>query len=215
MKRLRKQIQPKKVRYFHCGEYGTATEENNWIARPHYHAILFGHDWADKQFHSERNGTKLFVSDVLTKLWGKGFASTGTVTLESAGYVARYTLKKITGKKAADHYLRCDPDTGEAYWIQPEYNTMSLKPGIGYEWFKKYKDDVFPDDFVIIKGKKVGTPKYYMAQLEKIDANQYALIKEQRLQSMQKAAHEQTPERLIAREKCTIARTQTLKRTLQ
>ena len=31
-----------KIRYYMCGEYGKATEENGYIARPHYHAILFG-----------------------------------------------------------------------------------------------------------------------------------------------------------------------------
>jgi len=32
-----------KLRYFHCGEYGSAT------FRPHYHAIVFGYDFPDKR----------------------------------------------------------------------------------------------------------------------------------------------------------------------
>ena len=35
-KRVRKEIEPKKIRYFACGEYGDKTQ------RPHYHAIIFG-----------------------------------------------------------------------------------------------------------------------------------------------------------------------------
>lgn len=214
IKALRNKIHPKKVRFFACGEYGQATEKNNYIARPHFHIILFGHDWPDKQFFTESNGTKLFTSPTLTKIWGNGHASTGTVTLESAGYVARYALKKITGKLADDHYLRCDPDTGEAVWLQPEFNQMSLRPGIGYDWFKKYTDDVFPDDFVIIKGKKIGTPRYYLQLLGQIDPMQFQQIKAQRLQTMQMTASDNTPDRLISREICLQARTNNLKRTL-
>ena len=42
MKRLRQAIAPKKVRFFHCGEYGAK------LSRPHHHACLFGFDFPDK-----------------------------------------------------------------------------------------------------------------------------------------------------------------------
>ena len=45
IKRLRKKIYPRKIKYFACGEYGS---KNN---RPHYHLILFG---VDNQSKSDR-----------------------------------------------------------------------------------------------------------------------------------------------------------------
>lgn len=38
---------------------------------------------------------------------------------------------------------------------------MSLKPGIGAKWLIKYKSDVYPNDYVILRGRKVKPPKYY------------------------------------------------------
>ena len=43
MKRLRKKYGDG-IRFFHCGEYGEKT------GRPHYHAILFNHDFDDKYY---------------------------------------------------------------------------------------------------------------------------------------------------------------------
>ena len=54
MKRLRKSIAPKKVRFYHCGEYGPK------LLRPHYHAILFGHQFDDLELHSHRKGVRLY-----------------------------------------------------------------------------------------------------------------------------------------------------------
>ncbi len=77
-----------------CGEYGNATEENNWIARPHYHAIIFGYSFPNQKLVNIRNGNRVYTSDLLTKLWKHGTHEIGTVTFQSAGYVARYILKK-------------------------------------------------------------------------------------------------------------------------
>ena len=43
MKRLRKSVAPRRVRFFHCGEYGERGD------RPHYHAILFNLDFDDRE----------------------------------------------------------------------------------------------------------------------------------------------------------------------
>jgi hypothetical protein len=59
------------------------------------------------------------------------------VTFESAAYVARYCVSKITGAEAEGYYMSLDETTGELRPISPEYVTMSRRPGIGAGWFNK------------------------------------------------------------------------------
>jgi hypothetical protein len=151
MKRLRKKHKNKKIRFFHCGEYG----EKNY--RPHYHAILFGIDFDDKYLWQTRNKQKHYRSPELEQLWPYGNIIIGEVTFTSCAYVARYVMKKQKGKTAKEDYH--NPQTGEV--IEKEYCTMSRKPGIGYEWLEKYKTDVYPGDYCIINGQKIRPPRYY------------------------------------------------------
>lgn len=154
MKRLRKFTGTNGVRFYMCGEYGP----ENW--RPHFHACLFNHDFADKEYYSRSPaGEKIYRSAALEKLWPFGFSSVGAVTFESAAYVARYCVAKVTGHNASAHYRRVDAD-GE-YQLPPEFNHMSLKPGIGSRWLEKYRTDVYPHDYVVVRGVEVKPPKYY------------------------------------------------------
>ena len=92
-----------------------------------------------KQHHNkEASGATLYRSDTLESLWTYGFSSIGDVTFESAAYVARYVMKKVTGDAAESHYTVVDPETGEITVRTPEFNKMSLRPGIGAGWFDKY-----------------------------------------------------------------------------
>lgn len=170
MKRLRKKYG--KVRFFHCGEYG---EKNK---RPHYHALLFGLDFKDKELFSQREGVRLYTSESLSELWPHGFSTIGDVTFESAAYVARYVMKKVRGEGAESHYSQWfDPITGEITEVVPEYATMSRKPGIGYEWFQEYKSDVFPHDYCVVRGHEVKPPRYYETLLSE---EELAEVKEKR-----------------------------------
>ena len=162
MKRLRKKT-GKKIRFYHCGEYGEK------FKRPHYHACLFGYQFPDLRYFKTINGNKLYTSKYLDSVWTNkngetmGFSTIGNVTFESAAYVARYIMKKINGEKAEAHYV--NKETGEI--LKPEYTTMSRRPGgLGAEWLKKYKTDVYPGDFVVVRGKKMKPPKYYDRQYE-------------------------------------------------
>jgi hypothetical protein len=140
MKRLRKAYGGRTIRYFHCGEYG----EN--FGRPHYHAILFNLDFNDKKYWSIVNGNKYYTSEKLNKIWGKGYCIIGSVSFDSAAYVARYVTKKITGEAAFEHYTDFDRETGEITRERdPEYATMSRRPGIGSVWLDKFKTDVYPN----------------------------------------------------------------------
>lgn len=161
MKRLRKSVAPERVRFFHCGEYGEA------LARPHYHALMFNYRPDDLRFFSRRGGNPLFTSAKLDGLWPFGFSVVGDVNFQSAAYVARYALKKITGDKAEAHYGG----------LKPEYTTMSRRPGIGKGWFDKFSADVFPRDGVIVRGVVTRPPRFYDSLLGARDPSTLALCK--------------------------------------
>lgn len=202
MKRLRKHKKcnkTNKIRFYHCGEYGEKFE------RPHYHAILFNCNFSDRL---KINGHKgLTTSKTLTKIWGKGFTSIGDVTFDSASYVAGYVQKKITGKMKdyidpstkLRHYERLRPD-GEIITLQPEYSTMSRRPGIAGLWFAKHKNDVYPSDNIHINGREMRPPKYYdKLFIESAPENKKyfeEIIKPKRLDAMELTAHLRTPEAL-------------------
>lgn len=85
MKRLRKSLEPKKVRYLGCGEYGSKG------LRPHYHVILFGYCPDDLVYQSRTDkGVKAYRSAKLEKLWGNGFIS---VSLDIDPPMIPYMLK--------------------------------------------------------------------------------------------------------------------------
>lgn len=207
MKRLRKNS-GLKVRFYHCGEYGDTD------GRPHYHAILFGVDFPDqKPYKRTKRDDMIFKSELLNQIWGKGHCFIGEVTPQSCAYTARYIMKKIGGEKAVDHYRYTDPETGEQFDRQPEYATMSLKPGIGGDWFDKFHKDVFPSDFVVLQGKRSGkAPKFYDNQLEKAAPAVLRKIKFNRIRSAAKHKTDQTPERLAVREAVKLSKISQLKR---
>ena len=131
MKRYRRAFPGKEIRFYHCGEYGDA---NN---RPHYHAVIFGHNFDDWMYlFDSPSGEPIYTSPTLERIWGHGFVTVGSVTFESAAYVARYVMKKINGplkekideKTDLKHYERVNAFTGEIIEVMPEYSTMSRRP---------------------------------------------------------------------------------------
>lgn len=216
MKRLRKKY-GEGIRYYHCGEYG---EKNK---RPHYHAIVFNHDFEDKVFHKMSGTNKLYTSESLDKLWSKGFATLGDVTFESAGYVARYAMKKITGENAIEYY------GGRV----PEYSTMSRGSkkigtgGIGKGWYDKYKSDVYPLDRVVVRGSLSRPPRFYDNLLRAEDPSTLALIKLERQKNGQRYVEDvlrngrlvkvsdTSSGRLVIREGVKKAEIENLKRILE
>lgn len=213
MKRLRKKYQPKKIRYYMCGEYGTDLNQIKHIGRPHYHACLFNHDFTDKQLYTVREGVKLYTSETLSKIWGKGFVTVGDVTFESAAYCARYIMKKITGDMADNHYVKINYETGELYEIEPEYNDMSRRPGIGKPWFEKYKNDT-KKGFITVRGKKTRLPRYYDQLLMLEDQDLMVAIKEDREVQSKEKAFDNTEERLLVKEQIHQRKINRLKRQL-
>jgi hypothetical protein len=223
MKRLRKRRPGQKIKYFMCGEYGYKCSHDVFldegkcpvgckVGRPHYHAILFNCDFQDKEIHGiNKHGDHWYTSRELEELWPYGFNVIGDVTEQSAGYVARYCLKKITGELADEHYQRVD-ENGEIHQLTPEYATMSN--GIGLEWYKKYRSDVWPHDEIPLPtgGVSKSVPRFYCEQLRKEDEEEYELVKERRKLFMLENADEYSPERLQSKYRVKKAATSTLKR---
>ena len=206
MKRLRKHAK-RRVRFFMCGEYGDR------LGRPHFHACLFGFDFADKlPWSTTGSGGKLFRSKALDKLWPFGFSTIGPVTFETAAYVARYVTKKVTGDAADEHYKHIDED-GVVTQRQPEFAHMSLKPGIGSDWLRLFHRDVFPRGYVVLpNGKQGSLPRYYKKYFSKmLDYDQYEYSSHLHAQA---TASDRTPERLAVRELVANSRNSISKRKL-
>lgn len=209
MKRFRKRVRSKsfidkygfyckKLRFFHCGEYGEIR------GRPHYHACIFNFDFPDRKYYKTRKGVRLYTSEELSSLWPFGFCSVGDVTFESAAYVARYVTKKITGKAKDCHYRDIgvvDEDTGEVFAKKQEYTTMSRRPGIGKDYYSKFKDDFYPSDMIVIRNDvKCKPPKYYDSLYEQDDECKSELLKLRRVDNMDRLRYDYTESRLKTRE---------------
>lgn len=163
MKRWRKLIAPKKMRYYHVGEYGEAN------GRPHYHFLVFGHMPGGRvPLRSTAAKVGLYRSSELESVWSLGVSSVGYVTMASAMYVAQYVLKKSDQVGRKPRYA-VDPETGETHEIEREYSTMSRRPGIGAGWYDRYGEEVQRLENIRVEGAEVGPPRYYDDLLRKRD----------------------------------------------
>lgn len=150
MKRLRKASE-RPVRFFACGEYGEKSD------RAHYHALLFGRDFADKRVWKRSHGSELFVSDELAALWPYGFSSIGPVNFRTAQYVAQYVVKKVRNWKGYEDR-------------EPPFVLMSRNPGIGAEWFERYWSDVYPRGSVVVgDGHVRRVPRFFAERMRTKD----------------------------------------------
>lgn len=125
MKRLRKYLDGRKVRFMVCGEYGSHTY------RPHYHAILFGVSLDDFGLSCEHSanshGDILYTNEVLERLWSNGYILLSGATVATIGYVAGYVAKKSLVVKPKQFY--------EFTGCVPPFIKSSNRPGLGFAWF--------------------------------------------------------------------------------
>lgn len=151
MKRLRKAISPKTVRYFCSGEYGSEK------GRPHYHLILFGFTPPDLVYSFSKKGEKYYRSDFIQKLWSVysfdryskqpvfdpiGFVSVGRVTWNTAFYTAKYLQKSVFRN-----------------FIVPPFCLMSRNPGLG---FNALTQTVVDTGKLYYNGKVYPLPRYFV-----------------------------------------------------
>uniref|UniRef100_A0AAU8B395 Replication initiator protein n=1 Tax=Dulem virus 188 TaxID=3145665 RepID=A0AAU8B395_9VIRU len=173
MKRLRKDYEPQKIRFFAAGEYGDKH------LRPHYHAILFGLHLDDLQLYEEHVGDyPYYTSEKLQKCWDKGLdnftvlcnnlgkgsitplATRGMVIIapvnwQTCAYVARYVMKKQKGPQS---------EVYQAHNIEPPFSLMSRRPGIGRQYYDDHPN-LYDYEFLNISteegGRKFRPPKYF------------------------------------------------------
>lgn len=205
LKRLRRRIEPRKVRFFGCGEYGEET------MRPHYHLLLFGYDFPDKvRIKGTAKEYPEWTSETLDTTWGYGRTLIGSVSFESAAYVARYVVKKVTGSLAASHYRYADGNR----WVElePEFGRMSRRPGIGKGWLEMFGNEVYPNDSVISRGFEAKPPRYFDVLAEEASPLEMFMVRRER--ELARKPQDCTEERLATREKCAVAKLTLKRRTL-
>lgn len=207
LKRTRKKMG--RFRYYGCGEYG----EN--FGRPHYHVMLFDLAFPDcVRVEDSQSGNPQWQSETLASLWSFGAAWIGEVNFESAAYIARYCTKKITGDAASEHYERVNPVTGELVRVNPEFGTMSRRPGIGRGWIEKYHGEVYRADAVLSRGHESKPPRYYDVVHESLNEEKAQEIARSRALAG-RDYKEATDARLQVRRVCTEARLNLKRRRLE
>lgn len=186
LKRFRKAIAPRLIRFYAVGEYGDDS------FRPHYHLALFNYptcQYGRSRYATLNRKNCCYTCDLVRDTWGKGLVDLGTLETKSAQYIAGYVTKKMTHAS--------DPRLAGRH---PEFSRMSLRPGLGYNFLPdvastlmqfnldKTQDDVpsslrhGPKELPLgsylrrnlrkMIGRDVKTPK---AVLEKMDAEMLAV----------------------------------------
>lgn len=192
-KRMRKDLEAEgiRIKYFQSGEYGEKK------SRPHHHAIIFGYDFPDKIYRGHRGEYPVYDSPRLAAWWGHGRVEIGSLTVKTAQYVASYLTQK-----------RHDPR-----WYRgrlPEFSTMSRGGrsghGLAYNFYQKFKSDIYPRDIVFTTPERRGKPPaYYDRLLKQEDESLYNKIKVKREFAMSRIpVSELSQERQIQKMHCKI-----------
>lgn len=187
-------------KYFQCGEYG------DLLQRPHHHICLFNYSIDDKVFIKAHKGNNYYVSPYIEKKWKHGFHWISDFSFETAAYTARYVCKKITGEKAEEHYQG----------RMPEYVTMSRRPAIAYDWYKKYANGIYDNDKIVIRNNYTcKPPRYFDKKFEEFDREEFERVKIKRKIKQRKLNIDDSPERLEAGEYIKNNKYKTLKRSYE
>lgn len=146
-KRFQKELYPLKVRFFGCGEYGG---EGN---RPHYHFAVFGldkdHPIFKKIYKDKRKGWWCRLD---SWPYGNVWVDDEQPTPDVGSYIAKYILKKHKGKDTEEYYNNLN--------VNPEFVSMSLKPGIGAGKIDDFAEHYMQQPFVYMRGHKIPLSRY-------------------------------------------------------
>lgn len=143
MKRLRKSLPGRNIKYYFIGEYGDNT------GRKHYHAILFNLTYSDEKH--------------IKKAWKYGFVDIAPVESGSMAYVSGYVDKKLYGEDK-EEFINAG--------ITPPFSLCSRKLGFDFikkNWEQIVKDKMVkvgnhyypvPRYFRLILGLTFDDPDY-------------------------------------------------------
>lgn len=168
MKRLRKDFDNKLV-FFACGEYGPAS------LRPHYHMVIYDLPLNDLLFRSKsKTGSPILESHYLARKWGKGFVTVQPICIEACAYVARYVTKKYGKTQQQKYKMIYD------YGLEPEFQTMSRRPGLSSDYFDSRAPDIYRTDTIYLNGEKFKPPRYFDSKYEVLYPEEMEKIRENR-----------------------------------
>lgn len=167
------------IRFYASSEYGSKT------FRPHYHSSFFNLPIPDlKQIATNFQGDPLYTSELINRIWGKGYVVIGDFAWNTAAYTARYIVKKLKGPIAALEY--------QAFGLEPESTRSSRRPGIGIEWINHHEDwmDIYEHDQIVLPSNgcqvnAIKPPRIFDKKLEQIDPARLARIKSKRAEVAQ------------------------------
>lgn len=164
MKRLRDRFSDQKIRFYAAGEYGGHT------MRPHYHLILFGLSVPASEFvpcGKSETGDQYFIWPKLAEIWQYGFHSIEPANEYTFKYCANYVTKKL-GVHPNKYYT----DQG----LEPPFNLMSRKPGIGAQYLIDHPE-IMDNDRIVI-GTSRGSyefcpPRYFKKSYKEVFPDRY------------------------------------------
>lgn len=157
MKRLRKSF-GSGIRFLACGEYGEKT------GRPHYHAVLFGVDFADLRPFRNKGGNLYYTSNKMAKLWPYGQHLIARYEFHTGAYVAKY-LKK-TGDVLDDEVK--DPR-------EKPFLLASRNPALGKRYLEEHMDEILQTDKICLPGGFITNPPNYFDYRLNIDNRSLSL----------------------------------------
>lgn len=151
LKRLRKSLEPCKIRYFISSEYGPETH------RPHYHGIIFNYpvnhaDCKEKQIVN--------FEKVLQRAWQNGFVRADLCNGPRLNYCAKYCVKPSDAVHASlpAPFILCSrrPAIGSAYLERVDLIERHLR---------QYTADYVTKSFKDGKPITIKLPRYYVRKI--------------------------------------------------
>lgn len=151
LKRLRRRIEPRKIRVFAVGEYGDEEKHEGKITHPHYHLIIFGMNKNDED------------EKVIMDCWP--FTEWSVKTLRKRGiqfaepwnikYITKYLHKKYTGD--------LEDETYTSKGLVTPFRILSR--GIGFDYCDKYSDKLRNNKRCTLYGISYSIPRAYVKRL--------------------------------------------------